>query len=242
MYTENQRTLDVLEAGQRILLRSGSEEYAGTACRVLSDGSQLKAVATFAPDCAPVPSAGSEVAVSFTKTALGRSYLYSFTAKVFEVERGEDGPVTVVLVLPGSLTRREHRASCRIAVSVGGKFIPRDGRSDERPHIPFFTKDFSAGGARVVVADMLEVGETGSVEIDLPDSSLPTLACEVVRSERLDDGQCIASLRFLDMTPEVEDRICALMREWERGLRALKGKGLVQSDNALLRFLFGKGR
>ncbi len=85
---------------------------------------------------------------------------------------------------------------------------------------------------------MLTAGTTGKVELDLPDAPLPLLSAEVLRGERLVDGRYVANIRFMEVAPEVEDRICTLIRQWERGLKVFKKKRPPCSDRTLLRFLF----
>lgn len=216
-YSEKQRMVDVLEPGQMVELLSGIYKAAGKVASVLSDGGQLNTAikcsaedaAGFCPPC--------EATVSFSKSSGRRSFLYSFKSGILKISAGVESDKLIIISLPDTLTRTEYRTNFRIMISVNGRFLVGD--KDGEIEIPFITKDFSAGGIRMLCADMLETGEIGSVVFDIPDSAIPPFAAEVLRSAGTEDGHWMCSLRFMDMKIEHEDLLYNLIREWERGIK-----------------------
>jgi c-di-GMP-binding flagellar brake protein YcgR len=217
-YIEKQRMVDVLEPGQMVEILSGIYKASGKVANILSDGGQLKTVikcsaedaAGFRPPC--------EATVSFSRSSGRRSFLYSFESSILKISTGVGSDKLIMISLPDTLARTEYRANFRIMISVNGRFLLED--KDGEIEIPFITKDFSAGGIRMLCAAMLEIGKIGSVEFDIPNCAIPPFTAEVIRSARTEEGHWMCSLRFMDMKIEHEDLLYNLIREWERGIKA----------------------
>lgn len=227
-YPEKRRMLDVLEPGLKLELRdAGGSRLFGKVLRMLSDGGLRKAVVSCEQEEGTFSIRSDAVVdVSFGKLVAGRYSLYSFESLILEASRTEHGAERiVVLSLPESVTRREHRTNFRIMISIGGRFFQGNIDSDTDA-LPFMTQDVSAGGMRIVSASPLETGDIGAVELDIPEAGLPRLIAEVVRSGELEDGRHASSLRFMDMSPDDEDILFGLIRNWERGFNAFRKKRL----------------
>jgi c-di-GMP-binding flagellar brake protein YcgR len=217
-YIEKQRMVDVLESGQMVELQSGIYKIAGKVASVLSDGGQLKTVIKCSAEDAAGLRLPCEATVSFSRLSGRRSFLYSFESSILEMSAGVESDKLIIISLPDTLTRTEYRTNFRIMISVNGRFLLAE--KDGEMEIPFITKDFSAGGIRMLCADMLETGKIGSVVFDIPGSAIPPFAAEVVRSAGTEEGHWMCSLRFMDMKVEHEDLLYNLIREWERGIKA----------------------
>lgn len=223
-YPEKRRMLDVLEPGVDLELRDiGGSKLFGKVLRMLSDGGLRKAIVACQNEEGTFSvRQNATVDVFFGKMAAGRKSLYSFETILLEASLNGANRV-VVISLPENVTRREHRTSFRIMISIGGKFFHGDG-VEGSDAVPFMTQDISAGGMRIVSATPLETGSIGAVELDIPEAGLPRLMAEVVRSGEGEDGRYIGSLRFINVKPREEDILYGLIRDWERGFNAFKKK------------------
>ena len=73
--------------------------------------------------------------------------------------------------------------------------------------------DLSAGGLGFSAEELFEPGEPLEVQIRLPNMSTPLLLrVQVVRSESLAPGACRCAVEFIEVTPDQQAKIDALVQ------------------------------
>jgi CheY-like chemotaxis protein len=105
----------------------------------------------------------------------------------------------------------------------------------DRETVTCSIESLSAGGARVVGALRVAVGDPVRVLLGLPGSGPRALEARVLRTEHRGDGTAAVAVMFRDVAPETEDAIQRLvLRSLERE-RAAATWVLVLDDDALVR-------
>lgn len=102
---------------------------------------------------------------------------------------------------------QERRRVARVHVKVYGNYVPRPGVESWRRSCIIFTRDITAGGARVIVPERLQAGRSLVLDLELPTCFLPiSVTGRIVWASSLgsSDGQAVlteAGISFDKMSP-----------------------------------------
>lgn len=109
--------------------------------------------------------------------------------------------------LKGLTERRKH---IRVKIALRGTFRPEGGGAAGR--IDFVTQDLSANGASILTPAPLTPNTVGELAIRAGNTSFPILRAKVLRAEGASvDNRYRSALAFLDLRPETEDRLLAIL-------------------------------
>lgn len=115
--------------------------------------------------------------------------------------------------LKGLTERRKH---IRVKIALRGTFRP-DG-SGEVSCMDFVTQDLSANGASILTPAPLTPNTVGELAIRAGTTQFPVLRAKVLRAEGASvDNRYQSALAFMDLRPETEDRLLAILDTDLRG-------------------------
>jgi hypothetical protein len=102
----------------------------------------------------------------------------------------------------------EKREQIRVKISLKGEFLASGtGRT-----YPFVTNDISAGGVSIFTSQALEMDTEGEIAIKSRHIQFPWLRGKVVRlPEKPEDGKFLTGIRFIDVSPSIEDVILDIL-------------------------------
>ncbi|MCD6462497.1 MAG: PilZ domain-containing protein [Thermotogae bacterium] len=213
-FTETLRSAEVLLPGQNLSLHTDDPlvagEYKSIIHDVMPERGMLKiAMPTFKGKVVPLPR-GTRVFVR----VFDKSAMYIFNSVVLGYNKDEEGFYVTYIRLPDTLKRVQRRSYVRVPMVVEGRFYVGEDVYN------FVTKDFSAGGAQIVLERFLPLGTVGEIEFDLADYEIPRMPAKIVREAgKTSDGRYIYGVQFLDVDNKLERKLIQLVYDYERKLR-----------------------